>query len=562
MLYISKPISSSSSQYHPFHTSHYSQESGNISVLQKLSTTRQLLEHTLNRKRRTNLSIEEPVQASLHHELSSPTFSHLNSIYSSYHKAPTDSKMNQKFSSPKRKPQSEPVFLKTKDKMKHENEIKFKEECTFKPKINHSSREESLSHEDLFEKLAKPKAEAVLEREKVKRQLEDIDRDRLSSRTKSISGDGSRVEDRLYSKENKALKYEMIKRQQEEKEASSFPYSPQISSSTSKFQSPSKPLYLRVKQVQQERALKRQQENECIEPVYSFHPSINSNSNHLAKNRSKASQSSRLTHSSISKAQSINSSISVHTQPSNLSTAQDFLERQQGHKAKSEKEKALLFSASAENLKFKPTISENSKIILNCKRNLDGESFREKIDRIVKGDMERNRKLKNKLENEVYGKFKFSPDINEISKVLVKNSSFLVDDLKNKKKLRAQASVAEIEKTCSFSPCLNNNKRFERVRSAYTQNEEILNGIEKKRKEKNLNAKMAKDIVEVKEREKCTFKPKRIPRISSDGDVKVKGVDRFYELRNLALRQKEEKETREKKVLYKDQIRDMLYSPN
>lgn len=561
MLYISKPISSSSSQYHPFHNSHYSQESSSNSVIQKLSTTRQLLEHTLNRKRRTNLSIEEPVQQSLHHELSSPTFSHLNNIYSSYHKAPTDSKMNQKFSSPKRKPQSEPVFLKTKDKLKQENEIKFKEECTFKPKINQSSREESTSREDLFEKLAKSKAEVVLEREKVKRQLEDMDRDRLSSRTKSISGD-SRVEDRLYTKENKALKYEMIKRQQEEKEASSFPYSPQISSSTSKFHSPSKPLYLRIKQVQDERALKKQQASECIEPVYSFHPSISPNSHYLAKNRSKASQSSRLTHSSISKAQSINSSISIHTQPSNLSTAQDFLDRQQSHQAKSEKEKALLFSASAENLKFKPTISENSKIILNCKRNLAGESFREKIDRIVKGDTERNRKLKNKLEKEVYGKYKFTPDINEISKVLVKNSSFVVDDLKNKKKLRAQASVAEIEKTCSFSPCLNNNKRFDRVRSVYTQNEEILNGIEKKRKEKNLNAKMVKDELEVKEREKCTFKPKRIPRISSDGDVKVKGVDRFYELRNLALRQKEEKEIREKKVLYKDSIRDMLYSPN
>ena len=57
----------------------------------------------------------------------------------------------------------------------------------------------------------------------------------------------------------------------------------------------------------------------------------------------------------------------------------------------------------------------------------------------------------------------------------------------------------------------------------------------------------------------CTFKPKRKKKLPSEKNVIVKGADRFYELRNMAKKQQYDKEEREKKVLYKDYIRDSLF---
>jgi hypothetical protein len=472
--------------------------------------------------------------------------------------------MFQKFSSPKREAQSPPVFLKTKGKLLEENEEKFKEECTFQPKINTHKSLSSTSREEMFNKLAKSRAEVVLEREKAKRLIEDRETSK-SSKTRSVCSRESKVEDRLYSRENKALKYEMLKRKKEEEEIKAFPFAPQVSESVSKltdnrkFQ---KPLYLRVKQVQEERALLKQieKQKEDLKNIYTFHPSISPNSKIMARENSRGSLISRLSQtSSISKCQSFNSSVSINTQPSHQST--DFLNRQQEHLEKHNNEKKLLLSASMENFNFRPSISENSKILINCKRS--PESFKDKIIRITSGDILKNKEIKEKLTRDVYGKLKFSPDINSLSKDLAKSSKGFNDDhRKSTQKEKATAKVAEIEKICSFSPNLQKNKKFDEVKSRYAQNEEIMKGIETSRKEKMEAVKRVKHALEVRNSEKCTFRPKRMNRIFSDGDVKVKGVDRFYELRSMAFKQKEELEEREKRVLYKDQIREMLYSPN
>lgn len=141
------------------------------------------------------------------------------------------------------------------------------------------------------------------------------------------------------------------------------------------------------------------------------------------------------------------------------------------------------------------------------------------------------------------------------------NLSNSQEETRAKKKLKAQASVAELEKLCSFSPRINSPKRFSTVNSYYKQGENILEKIENTRKEK---ISMISDIKTAEEQEKnqiCTFKPKTLPRIRSDSNIQVKGTDRFHELRGMARKQQIDKEQREKKLLYRGLIRDLIYSP-
>ena len=147
---------------------------------------------------------------------------------------------------------------------------------------------------------------------------------------------------------------------------------------------------------------------------------------------------------------------------------------------------------------------------------------------------------------------------------MAKSTSILSyqDEIRAKKKLQAQASVAELQKICCFSPRINSPRRYSGLVSKYKQGENILGSIEKEKNAKNKIIDNIKKEKEVEILNSCTFKPKSLSRIRSDSNIQVKGAERFHEIRDMAKKQQYDKEEREKKLLYKDYTRDLVYSPN
>lgn len=549
------------------YTGQFIDGSSTSEVIQKLASTRKMLEKTLNKNHRLGVKVEQVKVPNndLHHELCSPTFSYINQIYESYSKAPVNSKvLSNKSPVVKRTASAPMIYLKTKEKLIQENEELIKKECTFKPKINKSPAKQSYDSEELVSKqewllkMSKSKAEVLEQREKIKREQEDnlTKSSAFKSTTQSVSSNSA--VDRLYTNERKGLKMEQMKRENEEKEASLYNFSPVISKSSIALMNNKQeaPLYTRIKEVQEEIKLKKNQlqtktQNFC------FKPKISEKSSRLAGYKCNESVIERLSKDS-SKAKSISEQSSVPDKKESKSIdLKEFMNRQMEYLSKSQKEKQDLVSKSKQDLKFQPKINETSNFIANFKHNYSAESQKEKIERITKGALAKKAEIKAELEKVVFSDLKFEPKINPISQKLAKSSRFLNDnkELKLSKKLKAQASVAELDKVCSFSPLLKSPKKFEGLHSRYSQSTNIMQEIERERELKIKNKQELRNSLDAKDLNECTFRPWKFERIEHEGNVCVKGAERFFELKNLACRQKYEKEMREKKVLYKDQAR-------
>ena len=548
------------------------------SVREKLSTTRHLLEQTLHKKRRPPGVVHEGEEVhNTHQQLRKPAFEELNQIYTNYQKVPTTKKLEYKKILPQRSSSAPPVFQKTREQLIKEREEKLKQECTFKPSINKIPTSKNLDYiekkfdrNEWFKNLTKPKTEIMEQRERLKREKEEEDNRNCSFRPtvssfRSVSSGRPRIEERLYTNENKAAKREQLKREKDEMEAASFPFSPQIAESVSILMDDRKlkgPLYKRVHEVQQEKNQLRLMEREKHEKAenHTFQPYISPKSNLLASQKCFGSVVDRLSRDTSQckdrMTETSNTSISFVSTSTKTFNAKEFLDRQQEYLEKSKREKEELASKSTTDLKFKPIINQNSNLIAFYKHNYSQETLEDKIQRIGKDQ------IQEKLNKEHYSKYKFEPELNPLSRQLAKNSTMesYSEESRNKKKLQAQASVAQLEKFCSFSPRINSPKRFSGINSHYKQGEDILKEIKSVQGEKRKIALSVKKDHEMNELSQCTFKPKSISRVRSDSNIIVKGTDRFLELRNMAKKQMIEKDLREKQVLYKDMSRNLLYS--
>lgn len=553
-------------------------------VREKLSSTRHLLEQTLHKKRRitdTNPGDSQEPSSALHHQLKKPAFAELNQIYSNYTKVPTTKKLEYKVTSPYRSSSAPPVFQKTREQLVQEREEKYKQECTFKPLINKIPKNRNLDYmekkfdrEEWFKNLTKPKTEILEQREKMKREREEVDSRNGSFRPtvssfRSTSSGRQRIEERLYTNENRSAKREQLRREKEDKEAASFPFSPQIAESVSILMDDRKlkgPLYKRIHEIQQEKTQLRQIERENLEKSQklTFKPYVSPKSLLLASQRCTGSVVDRLSRdtSQCKERVSDTSSISFVTTSTKPFNSKEFLDRQQEFLEKSIKNKKELASKSTADLNFKPIINQNSNLIAYYKHGYSQETLEDKIYRLGKEAQDNKAQLQRKLNDDHYSKYKFEPELNPLSRQLAKTSTMesYHEDTRVKKKLQAQASVAELEKLCSFAPRITSPKRYSSINSHYKQGEDILRGIKKSQEEKKKLIAGANKEHELESLNQCTFKPKSMSRIRSEGNVQVKGTDRFLELRNMAKKQQIEKDLREKQVLYKDMSRNLLYS--
>ena len=238
-----------------------------------------------------------------------------------------------------------------------EKEEKFKQECTFKPKINPIPSTKNLDYkpkkfdrDEWFKSLSRPRTEIIEQRERQKREKEEEDNKNNSFRP-SISSFHSiksqlTVEERLFNcASNKMIKREQLKREKDELEASAFPYSPQVSDSVAVLIDNRKtqpPVYKRILEVQQEslNLKKIARENNEKSENNTFRPYISPNSRKLAASKCFGDVTERLSRDpSHYKEKPSESSVSFTSTSSKPYSAKEFLSRQQDLYEKSKQRK-------------------------------------------------------------------------------------------------------------------------------------------------------------------------------------------------------------------------------
>ncbi|KAL3660657.1 hypothetical protein V7S43_014411 [Phytophthora oleae] len=275
--------------------------------------------------------------------------------------------------------------------------------------------------------------------------------------------------------------------------------------------------------------------------------------------------------------------------------------------------------ARGEKLTFKPDIGNAEGVLKHLRPDRCTESSQQKLYRLTYNDQREVELKKHRLREEQFGKYTFKPEINPVSKALGRSST--LDELSHpviglqhdpseskrsppqerknpddsstsrvalrqyfaNKRFRSRVALEMEEASkaeCTFHPNLNTSKprngsastnkiynREPRSRKKLEwQSENLLHLIEAERQKKAEDIEAKRNAQELKELEECTFqpnllKPSRRGKLSSKGSpspphdngaeekpVIVRGLGRFLELKDLARKQQAEQKQREQKV--------------
>lgn len=103
----------------------------------------------------------------------------------------------------------------------------------------------------------------------------------------------------------------------------------------------------------------------------------------------------------------------------------NFWKRQRVYDVKREKALLQVEDTQAKECTFKPQVNETSEILVEVKQERDGrkESLKEKFERLSKEDQRRKEEAQQKVQQNFYSQFKHKPEINPLSKTLVRSKS-------------------------------------------------------------------------------------------------------------------------------------------
>ena len=519
----------------------------------------------------------------MHNQLKDPDFEQLSMIYENYLKSPkiiptkVTKVPSKPLTSPSRCSSAPNSCKKNRQDLINQREEEFKRNCTFKPKINRSGYSKQLNYsespgnltfEQKIEQLARPRSELIEKREKMRRDREMGEDNECTFKPcitpyKSVNRSFSEypVEERLYQDaETKFNERERIKREKEDQLANKFPYSPQVQASVSKLvgiKRDKPPLYQRLEEVQKEMSERKKiirLEAENNDPDLTFRPQINQNSNLLAQmkknrelnsSRGSSVERKRIVEQSIEENYTFTPQISYNPSVS----AKDFLERQKALQQKLQMKREQMMERLQSSYTFKPNIDRTSQYMTEGNK----ERAKNKLEERLNSDGRRKQELQENLAKVHYSQFTYEPSINPLSKKLGRSSSLseiaFSTSAKEAKKRVAEEKAAEIEKKCSFTPTINGNEKFRNIESRYKQNENISQVINEDMTLKRLKQEGIKKSNEYESMKECTFAPKGVGRvINSEANVKVKGMERFLELKEIARKREEELREREEKV--------------
>lgn len=432
-------------------------------------------------------------------------------------------------------------------------------ECTFKPKINQIPGKENTKM-PLAEKIAylsKSKKESIEQREKAKRQQElqqAVNYNYTPSITQYTSRPTIPLEDRFRLEKNKIEEREKLRRANEVEKEVECTFKPQITKRKIVSQIP---LFQRVEEVQVDKLKKYTKLRQKYEYNCSFKPDINEKSRNLSSQRKMSAETRTSTsRNCLSRTESSKQiSFVQEASPFRLPKREkyqptDFLNRQASYTEKAAQKLKEQTEEKYKNFNFTPSIDKTSSIIAEtC---VSPMTLMQKSRKLSDGNIEKIKKQEMAREN-FYAQFRHSPEINEKSRKIGRSSSIskLTDD-SGKEKLRIKRIEELFKKdseNCTFRPELSSNKQFGYVQSGYKQNIDIMKNIEKNLTERRERSKEIKFVNDYNELKNCSFKPEIQKNFNKSGSLRtVKGLERYFELKEIAKRLAKEKYERELKV--------------
>lgn len=247
---------------------------------------------------------------------------------------------------------------------------------------------------------------------------------------------------------------------------------------------------------------------------------------------------------------------------------QDFLTRQQTFNLAKQRRMELRAHHAKSKCSFQPKISDTSRQIVSFNIDFVGETTEDRVNRLAVKDVERRNHLRGQLEQIHYQDCTFKPAVNSASQILA--SKLEASDFAESgpspvherlyrsalEKLKSTDNSHE-EEEYSFKPQMDpkSAKRFAHVKAHYASSgsgvmENIQEDLE--RKEEHLMEYRCK--MEEQQKNECTFTPaSRKSYEEPHRPVVVSGLNRFFELKGIALRQQQEKQERETRVFRPEQ---------
>ncbi|CAE7657398.1 HMG1 [Symbiodinium sp. KB8] len=205
--------------------------------------------------------------------------------------------------------------------------------------------------------------------------------------------------------------------------------------------------------------------------------------------------------------------------------------------------------------RFHPAITETSRQLVSNNLDLLGETPEERIHRLAVRDAERREQTRAELEQLHHKDCTFKPQINPVSEIIATSraeastSSGRVEDSGAHERLYRSAKIPagsgdEWPSEYSFRPQLDprSSKRFSHIKSRYAKRSELVETIRQEQEKKAEYLLERRRQLEEEKNADCTFAP-RVKEIFQDNQkpIAVSGLDRFFELKSLALKKQQAK---------------------
>ncbi|CAI2385956.1 unnamed protein product [Moneuplotes crassus] len=492
---------------------------------------------------------------------------------------------------------SSEIATKEKEKLRNEAKMILKEaeqqamdQCSFKPDIKvNESFEKDLTQEERWRRLLEPKTTKIQQYEKAKIEKERKKVEETCSFRPNIQKPPvakrkpADFVDRLHSEANRRQeKREKLKRKLEEERMRDCSFKPKIENPNRVGTCRSfshRPIYERVDEIQKNKndyLTKLKVETEMNNDHINFQPKVNKQSEKILEKKAKMGQNmknhsvvKRLTEDAAiriekeqKKREEINYEISAQypfkPQLSTYSTPslenKNFHERQQEFLHKKHERQEFHRNNEGRDFTFKPQINSTSAVIVEADPDRCTETREQKYGRLYKTDFQKAETTRQTIEQELYGKYDFKPQICPLSRVMAaqRESGNLLEYTQNTKSTLGHSVHQEIDsksrKECTFKPKINRN--YTNVKSAYVNKSEMKAKLQEKAMERRQKEEQKRMDREYEELRDCTFKPTintGIPEAHNE-IVVVRGLSRHMELQELKQKKDHDRLQREIEV--------------
>ena len=244
----------------------------------------------------------------------------------------------------------------------------------------------------------------------------------------------------------------------------------------------------------------------------------------------------------------------------NTSEINDFIERQKIYELikkerinKFKLEKNLNSNDDKDEYTFQPKINSTSDLIAKTNPERINEDVNDKYERLY-NEAETIKNKKEQLSEFYNAQYNFTPQINEISKLIGNNYISRKNNGENMNNTLNKTKTVELNE-CTFKPKVLINEKFNSIESNYKFDENISKKIEEEISHRNNKISMLKSEYLSNNTKECKFYPETNKNIynlkmhyNNNDNYYKSGLKKYKEQMNKAKKAKQEKEEREKKI--------------